>query len=161
MNDKKSFLIYHDIEPLLKELSDTDAGKLIKAMVHYSATGEESSLSKPLKLAFIGIKTAIDRNAEKYETMCQKNRENATKRWERMPKDTTASDRMRPHAMDADSDSDSDKDINTNTSFKGKTSPSLKKPLPKPKEEAITLEDFDKHMGMATEVSEKFRRKHK
>lgn len=108
---KNSFIVYHDILPLLEALGDADKGKLFEAMVRYSATGEVVELPKSLQLAFITVKTTIDRNAKNYEVTCQRNRDNAFKRWQKIPKHASASDGMRVDAIDADSDSDSDSDI--------------------------------------------------
>ncbi len=54
----------------------------------------------------------IDRDRAKYADVCNKNSENANKRWknERMRSHTNGCNRMRSNAVDADNDNDNDND---------------------------------------------------
>jgi len=74
---KHSFLLYHDQKELIKALSDEQAGKLFKIIFNYSETSLYPVISDPvLNMAFIGIKTAMDRAAEKYQSVVERNRKN-------------------------------------------------------------------------------------
>lgn len=77
--DKASFLIYLDYQEQFELLSDEQAGQLIKATIKYEKTGEITELDGMVKMAFSFIKTQLDRDREKYQAKCEKNRENAKK----------------------------------------------------------------------------------
>lgn len=77
--DKASFLIYLDYQEQFELLSDEQAGQLIKAIIKYEKTGEITELDGMVKMAFSFIKTQLDRDREKYQAKCEKNRENAKK----------------------------------------------------------------------------------
>lgn len=106
---KKSFLLYKDQEEIIDNLTDKQAGRLFKAVFDY-ARGDKPVLSQSMSVIFISIRQTIDRNKENYEKVCEINRKNAKKRWEKIPTNTKVSDGMRPHAKAYDSDSDSDSD---------------------------------------------------
>ena len=58
------------------------------------------------------MRAQIDRDRAKYADVCNKNSENANKRWknERMRSHTNGCNRMRSNAVDADNDNDNDND---------------------------------------------------
>ena len=64
---KDSFILYTEQQEVFDNLSDEEAGQLIKAIFNYVETGEASNLNKTLNLAFIPIRQNIDRNSEKWE----------------------------------------------------------------------------------------------
>ena len=66
---KESFILFNDFRESFNELSNEEAGILIKAIFDYTATGIEPKLDKLLKLVFIPIKQCIDRNSQNYETI--------------------------------------------------------------------------------------------
>jgi hypothetical protein len=76
---KSSFLIYLDYKEQFELLSDAELGQLLRAIMLYEETGEITELSGMLKMAFSFIKTQLDKDRQKYEEMCEKNRENAKK----------------------------------------------------------------------------------
>ncbi len=77
--EKASFLIYLDYQEQFELLTDEQAGQLIKAIIKYEKTGEIVELDGMTKMAFSFIKTQLDRDREKYQAKCEKNRENAKK----------------------------------------------------------------------------------
>ena len=138
MTKKKSFLLYLDQDYLVDMLKEEEAGRLFRDLFRYGKdhTVPDYGDNRALSMAFQTFKTTMDRDAEKYEAMCEKNRTNARKRWkqtgypsEGIRSDTTAyegdgtvtvvTDHMREHPVDADrdrdienvKDTDSDKDI--------------------------------------------------
>jgi len=64
--EKKSFVVYCDLEEILNELSDEEAGILFKAMVGYAQNGNEPELGIPLKYVWIPIRQQMERDAEKW-----------------------------------------------------------------------------------------------
>lgn len=78
MEPKNSFLLYTEQKEVIDELSNEDAGELIKAIYAYAA-GEEVNLRKDLHLVFIPIRQQIDRNNAKYDDFKKKQSENGKK----------------------------------------------------------------------------------
>lgn len=72
---KDSFLLYTEQKEMIDKLSNEDAGKLIKAVYNYVATGETEELEGLLGIVFIPFKQSIDRNQEKYQKTVEKRRE--------------------------------------------------------------------------------------
>lgn len=72
---KDNFLLKKSQQEIFNELSNEEAGKLIKGIFQYANT-EESGLDGYLKIIFIPIKNEIDKNEKRYEEVCKKNREN-------------------------------------------------------------------------------------
>ena len=72
---KDNFLLKKSQINVFKELSNEDAGKLIKGIFDYSVSGE-ITLEGYLKVIFLPIKEEIDKNEEKYEMICERNRNN-------------------------------------------------------------------------------------
>lgn len=78
MSKKRAFLLYDDQREAVNELSDEDAGKVLKAAYAYSA-GEEPELTGEAKIAFRFIRVAMDRDMAAYQARCQKNSSNGKK----------------------------------------------------------------------------------
>lgn len=77
--DKNSFLIYLDYEEQFNLLSDEQIGQLMRAIIKYEKTGKTEELDGMVKMAFSFIKTQLDRDREKYNRKCEKNKKNGTK----------------------------------------------------------------------------------
>ena len=78
MSGKNNFLLEKSQGEVFNELSDNDAGKLIKGIYNYVNTGD-SGLDGYLKIVFIPIKTKIDENEESYQKRCEINKINGSK----------------------------------------------------------------------------------
>lgn len=78
---KKSFLVYYDNEIIVCRLSDDEAGKLFKSLFPYGREQIKPDFesSPALAMAFDVLSMTIDRDTEKYEKRCEKNRENGRK----------------------------------------------------------------------------------
>lgn len=86
MNEKNSFIAYHEWAEYIEELPDEMQLKLFKAMFRYAKTHEfPEELSVVEKAIFAGIKSTIDRDFEKWRKSVEKKREAARrtneKRW--------------------------------------------------------------------------------
>ena len=71
---KNSFILYHDQKEIIDELSDEQAGKLLKAIYEYNIN-KKINLTGALKLIFIPFKTSFDRNDEKWDEVTNKRSE--------------------------------------------------------------------------------------
>lgn len=126
--EQKGFIVYGDIQDVLKELDDEQVAQLFRGMVNYFVDGKAPKFTGVLKFVWIPIKQHMDRDAEKYEKRCEKNRENVKKRWER----TNEYDRIRTNTNDTnininkDIDIDKGRDINKKPPESGDSSPKEK-----------------------------------
>jgi hypothetical protein len=78
-NEKNSFLIYLDYEEHFNLMTNEQLGQLIRAIIEYEKTRVVPKLEGIVKMAFSFIKAQLDRDREKYEEKCSKNRENGKK----------------------------------------------------------------------------------
>lgn len=71
--DNNSFVVYKDWEELVRALdSDADRGRLFLALFLYASTGKQPvDFSGALKMAFLVMKNAIDRDGHKWEQTCE------------------------------------------------------------------------------------------
>ena len=77
--NKKSFIAYCEWIEVFEELSDEDAGKLIKHIFKYVNDQDPKADNPLVKLAFIPIKQHLKRDLKKYETYIEKQRANGSK----------------------------------------------------------------------------------
>ena len=75
MGEKSSFVLYHDIRTPLELLPDAERGKLFLAILNYSEFGVCPDFDGALQMAFVFIKTALDRDAVAWEAKREKRRE--------------------------------------------------------------------------------------
>lgn len=98
---KNGFLAYHSFLESMELLNDAECGRLFKACLIYSKTGEVPELRGNERFVFPTLREAIDRDAEQYQARCEKNSANAKLRYERMQSQTNASERKRTAAKRA------------------------------------------------------------
>ena len=85
MKVKKSFVLYHDYWNWFTLLSDEELGKLIRAVFRYEREKIlPEKLGEKTEIAFFMIKDTLDRDREKYEIVCNRNKEIAKLRWKKM-----------------------------------------------------------------------------
>ena len=94
-NEKiRAFVIdAQDTERMLEDFSDEEAGKILKGLLAYANRGEEfETEDRAMRCLFKTIQANIDRNYDKYEAKCERNRQIAQKRWEKKNKGTYKED---------------------------------------------------------------------
>lgn len=104
--EKNSFLLYCDIIHTVEKLDDVQAGKLFKHLLKYVNDQNPTPENALVEIAFEPIKQSLKRDLIKYESIRERNSQNAKKRW-----NATASDRIPKvpnNTKNADSDSVSD-----------------------------------------------------
>ena len=74
--EKNSFIIYIDYEEQFNLLTDEESGQLLKAIIQYEKTRIIPKLNGAVNMAFSFIKNQLDRDREKYQNKCEKNRKN-------------------------------------------------------------------------------------
>ncbi len=124
---KDSFILYLEHREIFETLNDEEAGKLIKAIFEFEDTGQISGLEKSLQIAFIPIKNALNRNKEKYERVCKRNRENGKlggrpkkpSGFLENSKKSKKADNEHEYDNECDSDCGNEKNINKKIHFAG------------------------------------------
>lgn len=81
---------YYSYLDLMEELSDAECGRLFKACLTYGKTGTVPELRGNERFVWPGIRSQIDRDAEKYKMRCEQNKNN------RQRSLTNDNDRQRP-----------------------------------------------------------------
>lgn len=97
MNEKPGFLLYLSQKTIVDELTDEEAGILIKAIYEYEETKKIPKLNKMLKIIFLQFKNILDKDNKKYEEKCTKNKQNIENYWKNKKKqpNTIEYDRIR------------------------------------------------------------------
>lgn len=114
------FPCYHSYLNKLRRLSDQEVGRLFRACLVYSSTGERQELAGRESMAFDFIADDIDRAKEAYRAKSEINRQNRV--------GTTDNDRDdRQRSITTDNDRDK---TNTNTKSKTKRKPKESNTLP-------------------------------
>lgn len=72
---KKSFVMYADFQELFNELSDNDAGQLIKHIFKYVNDENPVTQNPIVKISFIQIKLQLKRDLDKWETQLEQRRQ--------------------------------------------------------------------------------------
>lgn len=75
-----SFILYTSYYALIEGLTDEQLGQLTRAIFLYARDGETISLEPVVRMAFAFIKDNIERNQDKYQAKCEKNRQIALER---------------------------------------------------------------------------------
>jgi hypothetical protein len=75
---KKSFVLYLDSLDVLDELTDEQAGQILKAMRDFEI-GNDPKVEGILKAIWIPFRNQLKRDKEKYERICLRNAENGKK----------------------------------------------------------------------------------
>jgi len=132
MND--SFILYTSYYAIIEGLTDKQLGQLTRALFIYARDGKTIKLEPVVRMAFSFIKDNIDRNADKYQKKCERNRENIRKRWEKKHaedtterSDTTEYERIQSNTnvyeeksripYDNDNEYDNDNDVSKETNI--------------------------------------------
>ena len=111
---KNSFIIYNSDLKGLEYLTDSQIGKLFRALAKLQLVGEEPSLGNnpALNILFGQIREHIAINEDRYKDICEKRTAAANKRWHSgVQKNANASESMQMHASGCLDDNDNDIDI--------------------------------------------------
>ena len=126
--EQKGFVIYGDVQTVVDELNDEQVGKLFRAMLTYFATGKAPKFDGVLKYVWIPIKQQMDRDKEKYDAKCEKNRAKIQKYWDGVKANTNEYNSIQTYSnatntktntnTDTNTKKDTDTDTTTNTDTK-------------------------------------------
>jgi hypothetical protein len=97
--NKKGFVLYADQKLIFDDLTNDEAGILIKHIFSYVNDENPILENRLIDMAFKPIKLQLKRDLVKYEIVKERNVANARKRW-----DAVASSGIRSHTKNADKD---------------------------------------------------------
>jgi hypothetical protein len=104
--NKKGFVLYADQKLIFDDLTNEEAGVLIKHIFSYVNDENPTLTDRLIDMAFKPIKLQLKRDLVKYEGVRERNTANARKRW-----DAVALSGIPPHTKNADKDIVKDKVI--------------------------------------------------
>ena len=128
--EQKGFVVYGDVQAVVDELNDEQTGRLFKAMITYFATGKAPKFDGILKFVWIPIQQQMDRDKEKYDAKCEKNRAKIQKYWDSVKANTNEYNSIQTYTnatntktntntnTDTKKDTDTDTTTNTNAALK-------------------------------------------
>lgn len=82
MKKKPGVMLYFDRLTFLDRLDLTQRGALLTAIIDYARDGEVPEINDPmLGMAWDMLRPVLDLDAERYEAVCEKRRQAASRRW--------------------------------------------------------------------------------
>lgn len=84
-SEKDSMLIFHvNAKNMAEELSDEELGKVFRALIRFELDGLDTEFEdRILNCIYRLNRDTLNRNRRKYIQKCERNRENAKRRWEK------------------------------------------------------------------------------
>ena len=122
---KKGFLLLNNQIEIIEDLSDEQAGQLLKAFYDYN-NGNEVKLKGLMKSVFKQFKIIFDENEQRYQEKCEKNKKNIENYWkkikeqntdeyERIQSNTNVCEKIRMNTMATNINKNININTNTNT----------------------------------------------
>lgn len=108
---KDSFILYTQFSEVIEELTDEQAGQILKALFSYAVSNEEPNFTGVLKFAWIPIRQQIDLNNEKWEKKAGVNRANGALGG-RPPKNKNQADNEKPNGLPKNQTDNKETEIN-------------------------------------------------
>jgi len=133
--NKTSFIMYVSWYEAINQLTDENAGLLLKAIMKYHSTGEIPNIDNPISFPFNFLKPQMDHNWELYDKICERNKLNGSKGGRPLKTQNNPNNPLgfletqKTHwkhdndiDIDIDSDNDIDNDIDRKEKFKKENS---------------------------------------
>ena len=113
--EQKGFVVYGDIQAVVDELTDEQTGKLFRGMIAYFASGKAPKFDGVLKYVWIPIRQQMDRDKEKYDAKCEKNREKIQKYWDKVKANTNEYNSIPMYSNATNTNTNTNTNTKTNT----------------------------------------------
>ena len=114
---KKGFLLLNNQIEIIEDLTDEQAGQLLKAFYDYN-NGKEVKLKGLMKSIFKNFKVVFDENEERYQQKCEKNKKNIEEYWKKVKEEKNTNEyerkQMNTMATNININKNINKNINTN-----------------------------------------------
>ena len=111
--EQRGFIVYGDIQDVLTELDDQQTAQLFRGMVDYFVSGKDPKFTGVLKFVFIPIKQQMDRDKEKYDAKCEKNRAKIQKYWDGVKANTNEYNSIQTYSNATNTKTNTDTNTNT------------------------------------------------
>ena len=93
--------VYHDMLPALKNLGNAEVGRLILAALEYDISDKQpTDLIGKEAILWPMLMSQIDRNKAHYKKICETNRDNVTKRYDRIRSSAAAYDGIQENRIE-------------------------------------------------------------
>ena len=119
--NKKSFILYNDNYSAIRNLSTEDKATLLDVIFKYNIGEHLPEMNYTIQAVFSFFKNSFDRDIEKYNNACERNRANIKKRYATKPTSGKSGIPNLPLATKSTTGSDSDSDmenVNVNVTLK-------------------------------------------
>ena len=111
--EQRGFIVYGDIQDVLTELDDQQTAQLFRGMVDYFVSGKAPKFDGVLKYVWIPIKQQMDRDKEKYDAKCEKNRAKIQKYWDGVKANTNEYNSIQTYSNATNTKTNTDTNTNT------------------------------------------------
>lgn len=115
---REYFCAYHNMLGAIRKLSDAECGRLFRALLSYSAGDMPNNLQGREELLFDVFSQQIDRDANRYQEKCEKNKANGSVR-----KRSVANGSEPSQEKDKEKDKEKEKDVVARTRATAPTEP--------------------------------------
>ena len=110
---RKGFLLLNNQIEIIEDLSDEQAGQLLKAFYDYN-NGNEVKLKGLMKSVFKNFKVVFDENEQRYQEKCEKNKKNIEEYWKKVKEEKNTNEYERKRMNTMATNININKNINTN-----------------------------------------------
>ena len=110
---RKGFLLLNNQIEIIEDLSDEQAGQLLKAFYDYN-NGNEVKLKGLMNSIFKQFKVVFDENEQRYQEKCEKNKKNIEEYWKKVKEEKNTSEYERKRMNTMATNININKNINTN-----------------------------------------------
>lgn len=141
---KDSFVLKTDYDDRMNDLTDDEVGKLIRAIFKYEKYQQDPKLDRLLMNIFNFIKVDLDKNREKYEKKCKRNKESIEMRWNK--KNTNVyecTEKIQSCTINTDNDNEYDSDYDNNDISKKENK--KEKKLVSKRKDSLLKKEFGKY----------------
>lgn len=129
MAERKAMLVHHDDDVILDEINDAGAGKLFKALLKYSKSGEVTVLDQPdIRILYTVWCQRINHEIEAFEETCRRNAKNGKKGGR--PKNPAVSSETQKSQSKKESESEKEPDSESEGESKTAATAAPASPLP-------------------------------
>jgi hypothetical protein len=110
---RKGFLLLNNQIEIIEDLSDEQAGQLLKAFYDYN-NGNEVKLKGLMNSIFKQFKVIFDENEQRYQEKCEKNKKNIEEYWKKVKEEKNTNEYERKRMNTMATNININKNINTN-----------------------------------------------
>lgn len=110
---RKGFLLLNNQIEIIEDLSDEQAGQLLKAFYDYN-NGNEVKLKGLMNSIFKQFKVIFDENEKRYQEKCEKNKKNIEEYWKKVKEEKNTNEYERKRMNTMATNININKNINTN-----------------------------------------------